>query len=201
MPDYQKAKVYKLYSPSKNLTYIGSTTETLAQRLAKHKFCYKAYNKDNTKTYTSSYLVLDEEDYKIELLEEYACNNRSQLERKEGEYIKNNICVNQVIAGRTIKEYCIDNADKLREQRKQYKIANADILKEKDKQYYIANADKIREYSKQYNIANADKRKQYRITNADILKEKIKQYHIANADKIKEYKKQYYLKKKAEKAI
>ncbi len=114
MPDYQKAKVYKLWSPSKNIVYIGSTIETLAQRLAKHKANYKVYNIDNTKNYCSSYLVLDCEDYKMELLEEYPCNNRAQLEKKEGEYIKNNECCNKQIAGRTIKEYYETNKEYFR---------------------------------------------------------------------------------------
>jgi hypothetical protein len=30
MPDYQNSKIYKLWSPSKNLIYYGSTVETLA---------------------------------------------------------------------------------------------------------------------------------------------------------------------------
>ena len=135
--DYQKSKIYKLWSPSKNIVYIGSTTETLAQRLAKHKSNHKAYNKDNTKKYGGSFLVLDCEDYKIELLEEYACNNKTQLEKKEGEYIKNNECCNIRVAGRTRQEHYIDNADKLKAQKKEWYIANADKKKEYMKQYYL----------------------------------------------------------------
>ena len=184
--DYQKSKIYKLWSPSKNIVYIGSTTETLAQRLAKHKNHYKRYNNDNTKKFVSSFLILDCEDYKIELLEEYACNNRQQLDKKEGEYIRNNECVNKNIAGRTDKEYRIDNTDKIKEQQKEWYIANVDKVKEKTKQHRINNVEYYKEYDKQYNITNADKRKEYRIT---------------NADKTKEYNKQYRLNKKAEKII
>ena len=161
MVNYQNGKIYKLWSPSKNVVYIGSTTQLLCKRLVVHLSYYKAYNNDNTNNYYSSFLVLDCEDYKIELLEEYACNNRQQLENKEGEYIRNNECVNRYIAGRTTKEYYIDNADKLKEQTKQYRITNADKLKEKRKEYYIINADKKKEYMKQYAITNTDKRKEY----------------------------------------
>ena len=94
MPDYSKGKIYKLWSPSKNLVYYGSTTQTLSQRLSGHKGNYKAYNNDNNKNHCSSYLVLECEDYKMDLIEEYACNNKSQLCKKEGEYQKNNECVN-----------------------------------------------------------------------------------------------------------
>lgn len=106
MPDYSKGKIYKLWSPSKNLVYYGSTTQTLSQRLSGHKGNYKLYNKNNTKgSGCSSYLILACEDYKIELLEKYPCNNKSELYKKEGEYIKNNKCVNNQIAGRTKQEY------------------------------------------------------------------------------------------------
>ncbi len=149
MPNYQLSKIYKIYSPSKNLIYIGSTTQTLSQRLAGHLRDKKNYDKDNTKKSYTSFIVLDCEDYKIELLEEYACNNRTQLHKKEGEYIKNIECVNKCVAGRTKKEYNkqynIANADK----RKEYRITNADKIKEQIKQCHIANADKIKEYKKQ----------------------------------------------------
>jgi len=111
MPDYSKGKIYKLWSPSKNLVYYGSTTQTLSRRLSKHKSSYKAYNNDNNKQHCSSYLVLECEDYKMDLIEEYACNNKSQLCKKEGEYQKNNECVNLQIAGRTRNEY---NDDKFK---------------------------------------------------------------------------------------
>ena len=171
--DYQKSKIYKLWSPSKNIVYIGSTIEPLSTRLAKHVCSHKAYNNDNTKNYSSSYLVLDCEDYKIELLEDYACNNKQQLEKKEGEYIRNNECVNNRIAGRTDKEYYRDNIDKIKEHQKQYNITNVDKIKEHGKQYRINNAEKLKEY------------------------EKLR----SQTEERKEYMKQYRLKKTAEKAL
>jgi len=187
MPDYQKAKIYKLWSPSKNLVYYGSTVQTISQRLSKHLYKFKCYNNnDNNTNYLTSFLILECEDYKIELIEEYPCNNKHQLERKEGEYIKVNECVNKRVEGRTQKEYYIDNHDKVREKQNQYNINNADKINEQQKQYNKDNADKIKEYKKQYAIDNADK-----------LKERQKQYRIDNADKIKEYKKQYYNRNKS----
>ena len=146
MVNYQNGKIYKLYSPSKNLTYIGSTTQLLCKRLVCHLSNYKAYKNDNTKKYLTSFLVLDCEDYKIELLEDYACNNKQQLDKKEGDYIKNNECVNKKISGRTIKEWYIDNADKLKE----YRVINAEKKNDYAKQYVLNNKDKIKEYKRQY---------------------------------------------------
>lgn len=168
MPDYQKSKIYKLWSPSKNIVYIGSTTEPLATRLSKHNYNYKVYNKDNTKGYCISYLILDCEDYKIELLEQYPCNNKTQLLKKEGEHIRNNECVNKIIAGRTIKEWYKDNIDKIKE----YRLTNTDKMKEYKKQYRLDNIDSIKEKAKQYRIDNKDK-----------LKEQSKKYYEANKEK------------------
>ena len=174
MPDYQKGKIYKIWSPSKNLVYYGSTIETISARLAKHIYSYKYYNEDNTKRYYSSYLVLECEDYKIELVEEYPCNNKQQLSKKEGEYIKANECVNMQIAGRTAEEYYKDNADRIKE----YQKINADKINERQQKYYENNPAKLKE-----------KYKKYRDTNRDEMNEKRRQYYLKQKelkDKLKD---------------
>ena len=162
MPDYQKAKIYKIWSPSNNLVYYGSTTQTLPQRLAKHLGNYKCYTKDNTKTsYMTSFKILEYEDYKIELVEEYPCNNKSQLLKKEGEHIKNNECVNMVVAGRNKKDYYQDNIIKIKERKintsKTYYENNKEEIKQKSLNYHYENRDKINERHKQYWNENKDK--------------------------------------------
>jgi hypothetical protein len=149
MPDYQKGKIYRLWSPSQNIIYIGSTTQVLSQRLGGHLKEKRTYDKDNTKKYITSFLVLDCEDYKIELLEEYACNNKQQLEKKESEYIRNNDCINKIIPDRTRKEYYNDNIDRLKEQFKQYRIDNIENIRARENKYYQDNKDKISERRKQ----------------------------------------------------
>lgn len=169
MPDYSKGKIYKLWSPSKNLVYYGSTTQTLAQRLGKHLGNYKSYIKNNPKQcYITSFLILECEDYKIELLEDYPCNNKQQLYKKEGEYQKANDCVNMVIAGREKKE-------------------GAMIHYQKNKEKYIESATKRYEENKEAKkiYDKSEARKEYR-----------KQYWLKKKEQIKEYQKQYRLKKK-----
>jgi hypothetical protein len=190
MPDYQKGKIYKLWSPSKNLVYYGSTTQSISQRLTDHLGNFNRYNNNKSKPYCVSFLVLECEDYKIELVENYPCNNKQQLCKREGECQKSNNCVNKTIAGRTFKEWYVDNIDKI----KQYQIDNVDKLKQYRKQYNIDNADKIRKQQKQYNENNYDKinnekRKEY-------IKNYNKKYKETHKEQINEYKKQYYLKKK-----
>lgn len=150
MVNYETGKIYKLYSPSKNIVYIGSTTQPLCKRLSKHLTDYREYNKDNNKSYYTSFMVLECDDYKIELIEDYKCNNKQQLEQKEGEYIRNNICCNKNIAGRTIKEYYETNKEQIIEQHKKYNEANKEKIKEQTKQYRINNKEKLKEHRKQY---------------------------------------------------
>jgi hypothetical protein len=162
MPDYQKSKIYKLYSPSKNLVYYGSTVQTLSQRLNEHISRHKKYNNDNNYcAYVRSFLVLDCEDYKIELIEEYECNNKQQLLKKEAEYIKSNECVNKEIPLRTKKEWKIDNPDKEKEYRKRgyekYVKHHRDEYNEKMRAYRKANNEKLKEYGRQrHNLKKAE---------------------------------------------
>ena len=115
MPDYSTGKIYIIFSTSKKLLYIGSTTQAISQRLGGHIRDFKCYKSGN-RYWASSYDVLECEDYKIELLEEYPCCNREQLERREGEHIKNYekdgyTIVNNYVAGRTLQQYRLDNKE------------------------------------------------------------------------------------------
>ncbi len=195
MPDYSKGQIYTIRCRTDDTKiYVGSTIQPLYKRFYNHKIDSCKERCMNMKLYIEVNGNWD--DWYIELYENYPCNNKNELEKREGEIIRLIGTLNRYIAGRDRKEYYVDNADKIkqyfienaakiREQQKQYYIDNTNIIKEKTKQYYIKNFDKIKEKKKLYNIENADK-----------IKEKEKQYCIENADKIKERKKQYYLKKK-----
>jgi hypothetical protein len=170
MPNYENGKIYKLWSPSNNLVYYGSTTETLSQRLAKHKCGYKAYNNDNTKSYITAYKILECEDYKIELVEAYSCNNKSQLEKKEGEYAENNECVNKRIEGKTKKE-----------QRKKYNEDHKEDIKKNREQH----KEDARLYSIKYREENREK----------LLEDKKKYYENHKKEMLEKMKKKYQEKK------
>ena len=125
MPNYKNAKIYKLWSPEGDDIYIGSTTQKLYDRKAGHnagrgetsKIIYEKYN-----------------DVRIELLECFPCENKDELNKKEGEYIRNNKCVNKIIPGRTRQEYREDNKEKLNEKTKEYYVKNKDLIKQKQKE-------------------------------------------------------------------
>ena len=161
MDKYQDSKIYKICSLKTVSIYIGSTIYPLHHRLNRHKH--------PSNTCKSKEIILYGDAY-IELIEHYPCNSREELLIREGYHMnlhKDNV-INKNIAGRTVKQYRIDN----QEHKKQI-----------DKQYRIDNKDKLI----QYRIDNKDKLTQYRIDNKD----KLKQYRIDNQEKYKQYQRQY----------
>ena len=110
MSKYQNGKIYKIVDVGYNKTYYGSTCESLSQRMTRHRAKYTAYLKGNI-TNTRSFDLFDEfgiENCKIELVENYPCNSKEELRRREGYYIKNNDCINKCVPCRTPAEYYQD---------------------------------------------------------------------------------------------
>jgi hypothetical protein len=154
--DYKNGKIYQITDIAYTKMYIGSTTQPLSKRFSGHKSKYNKW-KEGLHHKVSIFDIFDEfgiENCKIELIEEYECENKSQLERKEGEYIKNNDCVNKRIEGRTKKQYYQDNKDQIAEYKKQYHQDNKVQIIEKAKQFYQDNKEQILGKKKQ--IINCD---------------------------------------------
>jgi len=112
--------IYIIRSKQTDKVYVGSTELTLNKRFNKHK----------TQNCTSRE-ILKYSDATIELLELIDCENREQLERREGEYIRQYNCVNKKIAGRTDKEYREENKEKKKEYNKEYREENKQAIAEK----------------------------------------------------------------------
>jgi len=200
MPNYADAKIYTIRSRSNDtLIYIGSTTQKLTQRLAKHRSdCKYGINYS-----LYDYIVNDDwSDFYIELYEKYPCNDKAELCKREGEIIRQIGTINKYIAGRTKKEWCEDNADKVKGKQKEWREKNADKVKGKQKEWREKNADKIKECKKEYYENNVEKfkekNKKYYNDNVEKIKEYIKEWCEKNAEKVKEYHKEYS-KKNAEK--
>jgi len=144
MPDYKLGKIYMVYpkveDPDEGDVYYGSTVDTLARRMNGHR------NKTQCKILFDKYGI---KNCFIELVEEYPCETKEQLNRKEGEYIRDNKCINKIIAGRTYKEYYDENRNKIIEKQKEYRNDNTDKYIEYQKQYYVENRDKILEQRNQ----------------------------------------------------
>lgn len=112
MPDYSKGRIYAIRAPGTDECYIGSTTLALSMRMANQRADFKAW-KSGKKNYYTSFKLIEREGAYIELIEEFPCESREQLNKREGEVIRATAnCVNKYIAGRTLSEYCDDNKEK-----------------------------------------------------------------------------------------
>ena len=99
MPDYQNGKIYMLGLPP-FLPYYSSTVQALKRRMSCHKKDARAYLKGTRiDRCTCNELVL-RPGCKIELVEDFPCSSKQELERREGWYQLNNPCVNKIVAGR-----------------------------------------------------------------------------------------------------
>ena len=143
MPNYQNSKIYAIKSYQTEYIYIGSTTRPLSERMSEHRKGYRYYLKGSLKNPSKSIEILKYDDCYIELIEKYPCSDRTELNKKEGEHIKNNKCINRCIAGRTKKEWYEKNKDKILKHRKEYREKNKDKIKEYQKKWYKKNKDKI----------------------------------------------------------
>ena len=115
---YDLGKIYKIISPSTDKVYIGSTTLTLRLRLQMHEGSYRRYLKGHGGK-NEAYDIIKLNDYRIEPIEYYPCRNRTELEAREGYWIKELNCINKNIAGRTVKQYYQDNIVQIKEFRRQ----------------------------------------------------------------------------------
>ena len=156
MSTYFTGKIYAIKCNETNDVYIGSTIRELNIRLIEHKTRRKKYTEGKYR-YTTSFEIVQYDSCYIELLEVYPCNNKIELERKEGEYIQNMKCVNKYVAGRTKKEWTRDNKDKILEYQKQYNIDNKEQRAERDKKNYEANREQILQCKKEYREKNKER--------------------------------------------
>jgi hypothetical protein len=192
MCDYSQSKIYKIFSPSKNITYYGSTTHDLQKRLINHIRKYKYY-KDGKTNYVSVNDVLECNDAVIELVEAYPCNNRKELDKKEGEYIKNNECINKNIPGRTAQEWKLENIEYQKEYQKEWRENNKDKMKEYQKEYRTNNKDYYKEY---YKEKIKQKKEENRKANEIYILEIEKEINNDHKQYMRNYMKKYYQKHK-----
>jgi len=116
MPDYSKGKIYTIRNRNDDTKiYVGSTIQSLAVRFGGHKKHSKIEKYMNMKLYIE--VNNDWSKWYIELYENFPCDNREQLLKREGEITRLIGTLNSRIEGRDSKQYYIDNAEIIKEQR------------------------------------------------------------------------------------
>jgi len=88
-----------------------------------------------------------------------------------------------------IKEYRIQNKERIFEVTKKYREKNKDKLNKQTKEWRLNNIEHLKEYSKKH-------RKEYYKNNSEKLKLKTKTWCIENKDKVIQYRKEYNIKNK-----
>lgn len=140
MPDYSNGKIYAIRAPGTDMVYIGSTTQPLSKRFATHRAYYRAQIRE----YTSSDLFAIDGCY-IELIESYPCDNKEQLNKREGEVIRSfPNAVNRQVAGRTLSEYYQENKEDILQKSKRRYENNKEVVKARVKAYREANREIIK---------------------------------------------------------
>lgn len=191
MPDYSNGKIYKIIGPDDS-KYIGSTTQELRKRFSSHKYGYTLW-KNGRGHFITCFELFEKhgvDKCNIQLIEEFSCSNRKELEEREGIIIKESNCINKVIAGRTRNEWTNVNRDKIREKNSIWYNNNRDRVKELHKLYNNKNQYKIAEQKREYYKINKikidEREKIYRTENHQKVREKNRKYRENNKEIIKQ---------------
>lgn len=143
MERYQNGKIYAIRSNETDDVYIGSTCLSLAKRLYKHRDYMRQYTKAGTH-YMTSFKILEYADHYIELIELYPCNSKMELERREGQIMReHDTRVNKHLPGRDEKEYRETNKERIAAYGKIYRDDNKEQLAARHKIYREANKEQI----------------------------------------------------------
>jgi len=142
MVNYSNGKIYKIISNHTDLIYIGSTTQTLAQRKQKHR------NKNNC----SSIEILQYDDARIILIELFSCNCKEELTAREQYYMDKfradgfNLVNNNRAIGRDI--------ERKRKKTNEWTKRNKEVRKEYMKNYGKINKKNQQERIYEFNFMN-----------------------------------------------
>lgn len=128
-------KIYQIVCNETGEVYFGKTTKTLHERLCKHK-----------SSDCSSKQIIERGNYYIEQIDSTFDEEESII--LERFYIETFKCVNEVIPGRTQKEYREEHKDEIKKYMKIYREENSEYFKEYNKKYREENSEYLKEYDK-----------------------------------------------------
>ncbi len=141
--DFAKGKIYKITNDLNDDIYVGSTCDTLVKRFIYHK----SDSKKEIEQIRPLYKLMHEigfQRFRIQLIEDYPCEDLYQLRQREGYWIRQIGTLNQRIESRTDKEYHQDNKDKINLRHREHWKDVKDVTNEKRREKYEENKEKIR---------------------------------------------------------
>ncbi len=149
MSDYKKGKIYKITNDFNDDIYVGSTCDTLIKRFSSHK---RGRTCEHLK-HKPLYILMNEigpERFRIQLIEDYSCEDKYQLRQKEAHYIREIGTLNLLVPFVSATE--ISERKKLYASSEERKL----IRKEENKIFYQKNKDTLIENKKIYYQNNKD---------------------------------------------
>ena len=208
MVNYQEGKIYKLSNKINEKFYIGSTTTELSKRKSKYQSNIK---NSSLHQEINSIGWLDEQKRQIwiiELIENFPCNSKNELEAREGFYIRKyrqetpsillnirNVGNPELSKKEAVQKYRKANEKKIKEHQIEYRSTNKEVLNAKKREIVtcdICNSEVTR------NSLSEHKKSQYCQEIAiekGLIEEVVVLKKNVSVDK-KEYDRQRYLKNK-----
>lgn len=207
MERYRNGKVYRMNVGDE--FYIGSSCAPLPKRKGQHKDKMKKFP---LRRLYQKVLEVGWENVSIVLVEEYPCENKMELERRERYWIDElQPSLNTYVPTRTKKEHYEANKDTILQKTKEYREANKDFYKQynknyheahketlahKNKEYREANKEKLAKYFKEHYKANKEQKaklqKEHYEANKSQILERIRTYQEANKERISQARSQQY---------
>jgi hypothetical protein len=148
--NYNNGKIYQIKDLTNNNIYIGSTTKDLKKRLSQHESMQRRHAINHNCHTTSANIILNNNNYVIELIENVIASNKQELLSKERHYILSLNCVNKNVPNRTREE-------KLMQDRQTFKRLynqNRQEIINKCKIYNEINKERLKIYQKNYRLKN-----------------------------------------------
>lgn len=177
MPEYSQSKIYQIKCDTTGLVYIGSTTQNLAKRIANHvSTFYGGYSQ------CSSQSVLENNNYRYSLIEEYSCDNKEQLHMREQFHIDQQTCVNKCRAF-TTEEIKKEREKKWREDNRTQLLKGKRDYYNEDKQKWIDNS------------------REWVLNNKERVQKNQSHWVEQNREHVAEYKKKWRARKRAQLAL
>jgi hypothetical protein len=194
MSDYKKGKVYRLVCNNTGNQYIGSTTQSLSQRLGGHKTDYKRFIDGKMTRQISSFSILCENNFEMILIEEYSCENKNQLERRERYFIETMECVNKVKPSRTREEkkeykqkYQQEHKEEVQKYREKYQQEHKEEVQKYHQKYYQENKEELQKNQQKYRQEHKEELQKYQ----QERKEELQKYRQEHKEERKEYWQKY----------
>ena len=145
---YANGQIYAIRSHQTDLIYIGSTTQPLHKRWCQHKSDFKT-----REGFCNSSEIIKYGDAYIELIEDFSCKSKKELNKKEGEHIRSNNCVNKVSnlgKEQTEKIWRETHKEHIAKRMREYRAKNPEYFKQYDKQYQIDHKEHLNALSRKY---------------------------------------------------